>query len=313
MFSEIPDRIYRYQRFSALSLDALCLDKLYFSDPNVFNDPLDCQPAIEPDSDNEALRLILRTLIEQRVTLEVLASLKNANIEGNNANIHSEKQAHQTAENTIQSIAYYATEPDIAPSVEEAERYSLANEIKKELLKQINRGVCCLSQEYDNPLLWSHYGDQHHGFCVGYTLNRNPKPKINKVLYGGLRTIKTSLISEAILNKNSEAKEELDKNIWLRKAEPWGYEKEWRIFNTVGLMDSPLLLSEITFGLRCSYPVMYSVIAALKPRDIKFYQMYFSGNSFELDRSEADVDLLCTELPHKSRSGFEAFGPPHEE
>jgi hypothetical protein len=43
---EQPEKVYRYQKFNDLSLNALIFDQLYFSDPRNFNDPLDCQPSV---------------------------------------------------------------------------------------------------------------------------------------------------------------------------------------------------------------------------------------------------------------------------
>lgn len=313
MLSKLSEKIYRYQRFSEPSLDALCNDQLYFSDPSAFNDPLDCKPSVERDTDKETLRLILTSLIGRRVEQEVLASLKAAKLGGDKVIAHAKKQAQQAIDNELRNIAYHATNPEYEIGTEEAEGRLLTYEIQSELLKQNNRGVCCLSAEYDNPLLWSHYGDQHHGFCVGYSLNRNPKPIIHEVLYGGIRTVKTSLIAQAILNNDTDAQNKLDQNILLRKALPWEYEKEWRILDRVGLQDSPFFLEEVIFGLRCSYTVMHSVMAALKPRDIQFYRMYAVGGSFELKRTNDDIGEMCAHLPRTSRSGIEIFGPIDDE
>lgn len=309
MPSKNPKKIYRYQPFNALSLDSLCNDQLYFSDPSSFNDPLDCKPSVERDSNKEALRVILATLIRRRVEQEVLASLKAAKLEGDGEKKHAEEQARQAAENELRSIGYHATNPDYNGSIEEAECSLLTYGIQAELTKRTNRGVCCLSAEYDNPLLWSHYGDQHRGICIGYSLDRNPKPIINEVLYGGIRTVKTSLIGQAIVNDDPDAQKAMDDSIFLRKALPWSYEKEWRVLDRVGLQDSPLLLEEVTFGLRCSSTLIHSVMAALKPRDIEFYCMHEDGRSFELKRSNYDIGEICVHLPRTSRSGIEIFGP----
>lgn len=311
MINLMPEKIYRYQPFNALSLDALCHDRLYFSDPNKFNDPLDCKPAVTNDSDKITLRNILITLIEKRVTGEVITSLRAAKVEGEGAQAHAGKQGKQEADNEIKNIAYHATNPDSEVSVEEGECNLLTYAIQAELLKQNNRGVCCLSEEYSNPLLWSHYGDQHKGFCVGYSLDRNPKPKINKVDYGGERTVPTSLIAQAVLQQDENAKELLDRQMFLRKAEPWQYEKEWRVFDRIGLQDSPLKLEEINFGIRCPDAVVHAVVEALEPRDIKFYKVYSVWKTFELERTD-DLGELRAFMPRTSRSGIEMFGPPKD-
>ncbi len=311
MNSSMPEKIYRYQSFDALSLSALCHDQLYFSDPNKFNDPLDCKPAVINDSDKLTLRNILIALIQTRITGEVISSLRVAKVEGEQAQAHAHKQGKQEADNEIRNIAYHATNPDYEVSVEEAECDLLTYAIQTELLKQNNRGVCCLSEEYNNPLLWSHYGDQHKGFCIGYSLDRNPKPKINKVDYGGERTVSTSLIAKAILHQDEQARGVLDRQMFLRKAGSWQYEKEWRLFDSIGVQNSPLKLEEINFGIRCPDAVIHAVVEALEPRGIKFYSMHSVWKTFDLDRTD-DLGELRAFLPRTSQSGIEIFGDPKE-
>lgn len=303
-----PEHLYRYQRFNALSLDALCNDQLFFSDPSAFNDPLDCKPSIDVDSDIYTLRQILKTLMERRVEKEILSSLKASKLEWEHAGTHAKKHAQDATNNALRRIAYNATDPDYDMNRETMECQLLGLEIRAELLKQSNFGICCLSAEYNNPLLWSHYADQHKGFCVGYSLKRKPEPDIQQVQYGGTRSINTSLVAGAILNNDPTAIAQLTNSILLRKASPWSYEKEWRVVDSVGLQDSPLCLEEIIFGLRCSHPVMYSVMAALEPRGVNFYQMYIVGQGFELERTN-DIHESCAYLPRVAISGVEAFGP----
>ena len=67
MPSDRPRKIYRFQRFTARTFESLCHDQLHFADPIAFNDPLDCQPTVESDSDRGELRLILTELIRRRI------------------------------------------------------------------------------------------------------------------------------------------------------------------------------------------------------------------------------------------------------
>ncbi len=62
-------------------------------------------------------------------------------------------------------------------------------------------------------VLWSHYDDQHKGLCIGYSLERNPRPQPQKIVYGGSRFIKTSTMIQAFLDKNQKATDDLDRDI----------------------------------------------------------------------------------------------------
>lgn len=202
----IQNTYYRYRAFSVNTLESLCLDTLYFSNPGSFNDPLDCNPTIECDSSIEELRSILKLLIYRRVEADVYNNLKKAKIKHEDANNHAMFNAQNEASRELQDIAYHATNPEYEVSVEEAESWLLLVQIEREILKYYERGVCCFSKTYSNPLLWSHYGDQHKGLCIGYGMERNPMPQLHEVDYDGGRSIYTSALKAALIDKNEAAK-----------------------------------------------------------------------------------------------------------
>ncbi|MBA6234389.1 DUF2971 domain-containing protein [Colwellia sp. MB3u-28] len=313
MSLEQPVKIYRYRDFSEYTVDSLCMDQLFFANPNSFNDPMDCQPTIESDSDNIELRAILSELIKNRVETETLSTLKSAKINLQNSNTYARDLARTNVNDELARISYYATNPEYeeqGTSTEEAENWILLGEIRREIINKYNKGVCCFSSSYESSLLWSHYGDQHQGLCVGYSLSRNPAPILHKVIYDDNRVLKTSLIAQAMLQNDLNAKKQLDDRVLLRKATPWKYEDEWRIFDSVGLNDSPLAMTDITFGLRCPSSIMHTIINALKDRDdgIDFYQMRQISGSYELRRVSIDGEI-SSYFPRTARSGIEIFGP----
>jgi len=224
-----PKKIYRYQSISARTIESLCNDTLYFADPTAFNDPLDCKPTVVSDSDNATLRMILAELIKRRVAAETRAALRKARLQGEKAEAHANRSGEQAAERELANIAYNATDPEFEVSKEKAECWLLTSEIQREILKQYDRGVCCFSTAADNPLLWSHYADKHQGVCIGYGLARVPKPKLQKVIYGGSRSVRTSLIAHALFDNDQEAQNLLDRDVLLRKAPSWRYERECRL------------------------------------------------------------------------------------
>jgi hypothetical protein len=305
-----PNIFYRYRGFNTNTLDSLCHDSLYFAHPGTFNDPLDCSPTIDRDSSLDELRDLLSVLIRKRVKSEVLASLGQARIKGERAAAHAERRALSEAQSELANIAYSATNPDYTVSESEAEGWLLTSEIQRQLHRNYERGVCCFSTTYASPLLWSHYGDQHRGLCIGYGLDRLPRPDLRRVLYGGKRSVKTSVLARALVHEEPEAKAELDRDVLLRKARGWSYEKEWRLVGVQGSQDSPLLLQEVTFGLRCPISVVHAVTQALAGRDIpiRYYEMYEVNGRFVLRRSEINLDELGAYMPKTAQSGIEIFG-----
>lgn len=301
--------IYRYRAFSIYTLDSLCHDTLHFSRPETFNDPLDCRPSLKSDSALNELRELFSLLLRKRVRSEVLVSLKHARVKKEGAAAHAERRAEVEAGNGLARIAYLASDPDYTLPKEKVEETLLLSAIKDELLKHYDRGVCCFSSSYKSPLLWSHYGDQHRGLCIGYGLDRRPKPDLHSVVYGGERVIRTSVLMRALLTDDIKAKEELDSAVLLRKARQWSYEKEYRLLGCQGIQPSPLLLKEVTFGLRCPASVIHAVAQSLNGRDpaIKYFRMGEVPGRYSLRRINFDPSELRMDLPNIAQSAEEAL------
>lgn len=311
MIEEQPPIFYRYRAFDNFTLDALCNDSLYFSNPSTFNDPFDCNPQIACDSSILELKELLSKLVKNRVSKDIENSLKNLQLSGIKADNFLAKIAITEANKRISHIEYMATDPEYEGSIESIETSLLAQAVENELRGHYERGICCFSTTYSNALLWSHYGDKHQGLCIGYSTNRRPKPVPEKVVYGGSRVIKTSTIYQAFIKNDTQAKEDLNRNLLLRKSEDWCYEDEWRLIGKQGVQASPMLLAEVTFGLRCPSSVVHMITRALAGRQspVKFYGMHMGSDEYSFERTELDSDGESTGwLPITAISPEEEFG-----
>ncbi len=187
----------------------------------------------------------------------------------------------------------------------------MEGEIERELLQNYERGVCCFSESYKSSLLWSHYGDRHRGICIGYSTDRTPAPKIERVIYGGGRCIKTSLLVSAILKGDLTARRKLDRDVLLKKSTDWSYECEWRLVGDSGVQQSPLQMKEVIFGLRCPGVVQHAIVQALDGRStpVKFFEMCQAPRRYALRRRLLDLDELRAYYPTVAMSGQEMFPP----
>lgn len=308
--TEQPTTFYRYRTFDNFTLDSLCKDELYFAHPITFNDPFDCNPTFQCDSDIDQLRTLLSKLIEKRVFEEAGKSLKLLRVEGQKAHDFALKRARFEAANKVGYVEYMATDPDYSSHPVSREASLLMQAVSSELRQHYEHGICCFSATYSSPLLWSHYGNQHRGLCIGYGTDRLPKPVLQEVIYGGSRTLKTSRLYQAFIENEQQAKIDLDCDFLLRKAKDWRYEKEWRLIGNQGLQESPLLFKEVTFGLRCPWTVIHSVVRALSGRrnPVSFYTIHEASNEYALSREELDIDAISAELPRTATSPTEEFG-----
>ena len=129
--------------------------------------------------------------------------------------------------------------------------------------------ILCFSRNWDNLLLWSHYGDSHKGICLGFDISEGD-PGVNydtDVLY------QPNLLQ---IRRPEDLNFDLANRLLRTKHESWSYEQEVRML--VNLSDPPdvqgihwiefgplLMLKEVIIGAQC-HPIMSKKIEeAVKP------------------------------------------------
>jgi len=300
---------YKYRTVNSELLDSLCFDRVYYANPSTFNDPMDCMFAIECDSSIEDLRKLYFKLKHPRISKESEQAIESYFFRAEARGI-LDKIARDTIIHDLNMFYSNANDPFYECPRDKAEIGIVESAIREELKKYYNRGVFCLSTTYSSQLLWSHYGDQHKGICIGYSTNRDPEPELGRVLYGNMVKIPTSLLMDAFVNENEASKIIVDEEILLRKSTAWKYENEWRLIGNVGLHDSPLLLEEITFGMRCPAAVKHTIERAIADRtsSVKLYQMAHPYDSYKMKRHSYYPNNEGLFLPKVAQSGKEIFG-----
>jgi hypothetical protein len=119
-------------------------------------------------------------------------------------------------------------------------------------------GVICFCRDWQNPLMWGHYGDKHKGICLGFDIDDT---NIKEIEYCPDR-----LSPELDMNKRfCGLTEELVEKLMFTKFKGWGYENEVRVSVSLEERDSSGLyftdfkgnmeLKEIFLGLRSNLNV----------------------------------------------------------
>ena len=253
----LPTRLYKYRDLTARTLGMVVGDQLHFADPSTFNDPLDTRPSVEDDVDKGELGRILRILTERNTAADMRAGAKAMKLTEPRTKDWIEKHSRNQADERIAEIEYGASDPDY--DFETALRSQLRYCIELELLRGYEKGIVSFAERDDCPLMWSHYGAQHRGICLGYSVPKKSTEDVQKVAYGGGRLVKASDVG-AMLDGDDEARARVDAAVMLRKAESWSYEREWRLIGRRGTEGSPLELEEIIFGMKCKESVKYTVM-----------------------------------------------------
>lgn len=281
-------------------------DTLYFADPATFNDPLDTKPTLDADLSNARLQKVLGGLVEERTKATMTEAAKTIRYKGPKTLEHIARQSRKAVEQLLADIRYNSTNPDYEHDNPEA--VLLAGYIETELLRRYNRGVVSFAERAECPLMWSHYGDQHRGVCLGYSVPQDAVADVYKIKYGGSRLVLASDV-EAMLSGDESAQEKVDAAVLLKKAQAWRYEKEWRMLGLRGEQRSTLELEEVVFGMRCPAAVVFSVVQALSNRDrpVRFYEIREQHGRFLLDKRAADLEELMVSFPRRNRRYDEIF------
>jgi hypothetical protein len=75
-------------------------------------------------------------------------------------------------------------------------------------------GLICFSEDWVNPLLWSHYADKHRGICLGFDVDERVLRKVKYVKERS--TLRLPLTTTTT-----------DELLWTKYWD-WKYEDEWR-------------------------------------------------------------------------------------
>ena len=187
MEEKYPSLLYKYYEIKKFLPKLLSGETLKFSCPFDFNDPFESRSCYQLDSSDEGRRFI-REMVNRRYTNP---SLKISE----------------------------------ARRIEKRFRTPLAledNELANEVIRRV--GVCCFSEAKDSILMWSHYGNEHKGICIGFDTSKSLFQLAWKVKYRE---------EFPIVRRPTDGEDVLLEKTLLTKAACWSYEKEWRIVKRI--------------------------------------------------------------------------------
>ena len=113
--------------------------------------------------------------------------------------------------------------------------------------------ICCFTETYDNPLMWSYYSASHRSFAYAFRNRLEPNEESNfllgRIKYLGERpVVRPSEVLRMMINNSWEissqmsqllkVSEEEDKRLTdalvLSKSNHWQHEQEWRYLQPTG-------------------------------------------------------------------------------
>ncbi|BCO32602.1 hypothetical protein TspCOW1_27050 [Thiohalobacter sp. COW1] len=145
----------------------------------------------------------------------------------------------------------------LAGELSEKELRGAVSAMKKDFNE--TKGLICFSKNWENPVLWSHYADKHHGMALGFDI---PDKYASEVHYSPDR-IPVEYVGG---NKSNGIEPSYVQKITSTKYKHWEYEDEIRMH--VGLdegtcegglyfmpFSNELKLREVVLGHSCPIPI----------------------------------------------------------
>jgi len=151
------------------------------------------------------------------------------------------------------------------------------NSTKKAFSK--DRGILCFSKDWNNPLQWAHYADNHKGICLGFDI---PSEKLTKVRY----------VEERIAH-NGQINDDQMIQFLSTKFQHWSYEQEYRGFYRLedeidGIyyvdFSETLKLSQVIVGARSS--ITHARISALVDSCVEVFKARAAFKTFRVVRNK---------------------------
>ncbi|MET1257502.1 DUF2971 domain-containing protein [Aliikangiella maris] len=275
---EIPDELFKYRDFGKYTILSLLNQGLWIPKPSQLNDPFDAQFKIS-DVD---------------VSIEQFKS----------AFLNYQCWYQKNHNHTIRYKGFELLFDNGKPNSHLKEKVNLFRDFWDK--ESENLGVLSLSAVPENTTMWSHYGENHCGICIGY----NPRKLFPKSPNGSLDWLrKVEYEEERDIIRNAYllyantgmchshiAVMELIYKMFSTKSIDWSYEKEWRFLSPThggNLFKLEIdAISSITFGLRTPVETKSAVSHILRyhQKKTKLFQTVRLDNTIGLKRVVMDGD-----------------------
>lgn len=265
MFCPNPDNhppiLYKYRTWKdEHHKNLLIKNELFLSPPSLLNDPFDCR--------------IYENYTEMLQTDEQKEKFISESLERNSNYFKENKISIENARKII------------TERVADTLHFQVRSEVIGNQIDDKRIGIACLSENWNSILMWSHYANDHKGYCIGFDekwirFSQN-FAKIKRVEYSNLYPEAKSL------NKNELTYEQK----YFYKSLDWKYEEEIRLMNIykdeenqnrVETLENKYI-KEVIIGLNTSKKDKEEIISIAKDKNIEVWQTIKAEFEFKIDR-----------------------------
>lgn len=228
-----PSCLYKYRALNKYAVENICSSTLWFDSPVNMNDPYDSRHTYssrmdEPIKDPKEFEISLLKM-------------------GVDINKNPYLQELLKGESSLKMLLDTHLSSDLSLLMQKAFLAVHENGLKQQELNYLDKiFICSLSERYDSVLMWTHYTNNHSGFCVEFELDKiEDENHFKSCLYPVIYDENMFDLSEYIDNHdkvNNYSNHYIIQSI-IRKSLDWSYENEWRIIHQFGTLKGPQNLS----------------------------------------------------------------------
>lgn len=300
------------------SLEALENNTVFLSSPSDFDDPYDCNIFID---DNEFALQRIRYYAGlcgvyvnpkwnyEEVSMHLARKIYNHLISGKTLDEFYKYRQDNEIIRLHHEAFFMRLKLELISTDANGDSYSKAfKEVIKEEYDEIQNTanrfrVACFAETPYSMLMWSHYANNHKGFCIEYETpeysdkNADIYHNLFPVIYTDKRTNLTSLS----LNWKSTGTLSND-GLWdfykyglLSKSLEWRYQQEWRLISYDNLITDDTYncqffkIKKVYLGNRMSAKNRKEIIKVCKHKGIPYVGVIISSDKFEMK----DCNIQC--------------------
>lgn len=228
--SLLPNFVYKYRTLNKYSVENVCNRSLWFDSLLNMNDPYEGRHTYNNP---------LRTPLTNKPDFLKLLSSQGQQPEDNPL-IEEFLEGEVTLEDILKKNLPGGESLSHMISAFERIHEQGKEQFHNNFLKHIF--ICSLSEKYNSVLMWSHYTNNHSGFCIEYDLSKvSPLNHFRNFLYPVLYDSQMFDISNFIERDKgtSEYNNLYILQAVIRKSLDWSYEHEWRVVHPFGALTQP--------------------------------------------------------------------------
>lgn len=270
--NDVPKILYKYKPFNQYSLQTILTNSIYFPTPIELNDPLDSSPSIK--------------ITDAWDANDILYHLRLRDIRTKIEDIFLTEDMHVDLKNEIDVLCTTHAFKSCLDEHIISEEEGYERLISESLVRHLKPGIFSMTEDAKNHLMWSHYADEHKGYCIGYDTTETDSDLIQVKYDNEAGEVAMEDILELIdSNYDQTLGQALFKKVLGVKRKNWAYEKEWRyVIKGSGLRDSKLKIESVTFGLRFCPDIRAMMMQIKSLKGIKFYQVERDHKNYNLTR-----------------------------